>query len=215
MSTPAGVRDTPLLSTDISVNIVSSKLGMNCEIHYLGVKVFPGRILAGFLLPTPPFMLLSFLVTVGPFAVKAFALPFIDRPTGLSGSRAVSLFPVAVGTGTFAVKAFVLSSIDRMTGLYVTECRLGSKAVSLFPGTVGTFSVKAFVPPSVDRPTGLSGSKAMSLFPVTVGTGTFAVKAFALSSIDRLTGLSVTEAPTLFKDTEDKVSLTYQIYITN
>jgi hypothetical protein len=107
-------------------------------VKYLGVKVFPGRILEGFLPPTPPLALL-FPVADGIFAAKALELCSIGKLTRLSvaesksGSMAVLLFPVTVGT--FVAKAFVLCSIDveeeseEPTGLSVAESRSGSRAV--------------------------------------------------------------------------------------
>lgn len=106
---------------------------------YLGVKVFPGRILEGFLPPTPPLALL-FPVADGIFAAKPLELCSIGKLTRLSvaesksGSMAVLLFPVTVGT--FVAKAFVLCSIDveeeseEPTGLSVAESKSGNR---LFP----------------------------------------------------------------------------------
>ena len=125
---------------------------------YLGVEVFPGRILVGFLPPTPPLMLL-FPVAVGTFAAKASVLrsESIDKLTSLSvavsksGSMTVLLFPVTVGA--FAVKAFMLCSIDELTGLSIAESKSGSTVLLSPVTTVGTFVVKAFVLCSINEPT--------------------------------------------------------------
>ena len=86
---------------------------------YLGVKVFPGRILEGFLPPTPPLMLLfPSPVKVGISASQAFVLRSVDKLRGLSDAetklsgRAVLLFPVTVAESKSGSRAVPLPEYE-------------------------------------------------------------------------------------------------------